>query len=221
MQLNEHFFSCLMIQALSEPSERVSLGFQIVFGLASASAFLALMPVLTILNPGPGRAGRCRADCRKPGDRSAGWGGGGINRQSVGWRAQRPHNLPIWPPAALDFGGSLATAAGLALLANSYSVLWLAIGWFLVQFFGNMLISAYSAIMPDRVPVQQRGTTQAILGLISPILAMAGAYYLGQVQDFRAGYYPIIVVLILLNALYSWASTVNQLCREGRCPAWI
>ncbi len=191
-----------MIQAFAEPTERVSLGFQIVYGLASASAYLALMPVLTILVP----AQVARVDVAQTAANLAvvlpagavgalignPLGGALSDRTTSRFGRRRP-----W-----IFWGGLATTAGLALLANSYSVVWLAIGWFLVQFFGNILLSAYSAIIPDRVPANQRGTTQAILGLASPVLTIIAAYYLGQVQDFRAGYFAIIVTLVLLCAVF-------------------
>jgi MFS family permease len=108
--------------------------------------------------------------------------------------------------------GALATAVGLLILAHVPTLGGLAFGWFLVQFFGNMLLAAYTAIIPDRVPVYQRGATQAILGLISPLVMIVGAYYLGQVADFRAGYYPVIAILIACNALFVWRY------REPRLP---
>ncbi len=141
-----------MIQALSEPSERVSVGFQVVFSLANASALLALMPVLTILVPAQVSridtaqtaanlaivlpAGAVGAFIGNP------LGGAMSDRTTSRFGRRRPWILM----------GSLATAGGLGLLANSYSIIWLAIGWFFVQFFGNILLSSYTAIMPDRVP---------------------------------------------------------------------
>ena len=41
---------------------------------------------------------------------------------------------------------------------------------------------------------------------------IAGAYYLGRVVDFRAGYYPVIAILIACNALFVWRY------REPRLP---
>ena len=191
-----------MIEALSEPTERVTLGFQVVFALAYSSAFLAILPVMTILVPAQVSqvdasqtaanlavvlpAGAVGALIGNP------LGGALSDRTTSRFGRRRP-----W-----IFLGSLATTCGLALLANSSSILWLAVGWFLVQFFGNILISAYAAIMPDRVPINQRGTTQAILGLSSPIFMIGGAYYLGQVQDFRSGYYPIILVLLVVTVIF-------------------
>jgi MFS family permease len=193
-----------MTQALLEPSEPVSLRFQILFGLANASLTLAVIPILTILIPAqvslidPANTAVNLAVVLPLGAIGAMIGnplaGALSDRTTSRFGRRRPWIL----------AGTLVTSAGLALLANSQSIFWLAAGWFIVQFFGNMLFSAYTAILPDRVPVEQRGTTQAILGLISPVVMLAGAYYLGRVQDFRAGYYPVILVLVVVNALFIW-----------------
>ena len=191
-----------MVQALLEPTERVSIGFQIVFALANASAFLAVLPVLTILIP----AQVSRIDVGQTAANLAivlpAGAVGAFIGNPLGWALSDRTTSRFGRRRPWILLGSLATAAGLALLANSYSIIWLAVGWFLVQFFGNILFSAYTAILPDYVPVQQRGTTQAILGLASPVFMILGAYYLGQVQDFRSGYYPIILALIVLNMVF-------------------
>ncbi len=201
-----------MTQALQEPTERVSLAFQVLLGLANASAILAVMPVLNILIP----AQVAQIDLERSATNLAlvlpmgalgamvgnPLGGAVSDRTTSRWGRRRP-----WIVV-----GALATSIGLAVLANSRTLVWLAIGWFMVQFFGNMLFAAYSAILPDRVPVNQRGATQAILGVAAPIATIAGAFYLGRIQDFRAGYYVLIAVALALNALFV------ALYREPRLP---
>ena len=93
-----------MTQALQEPTQRVTLAFQLQLGLASASALLAIMVVLSVLLPvqvsqvAPGARG----------DQSGGGAAAGCGwraaRQPARRRAERPHNLALWPPAALDRG---------------------------------------------------------------------------------------------------------------------
>jgi len=190
--------------ALKEPSEPVSLGFQMLLGIANASTLLAVIPILTILIPAQvsqidlAHAAANLALVLPLGAIGALVGnplaGALSDRTTSRFGRRRPWIL----------AGTLATSAGLALLANSSSVFWLAVGWFIVQFFGNMLFAAYGAILPDRVPVGQRGTTQAILGLVSPVVMIVGAYYLGRVEDVRAGYYPVILVFGAVNAVFLW-----------------
>ncbi len=191
-----------MNQALQEPTERVGLGFQVLFGLANAALTLAVIPILTILIP----AQVALIDSANAADNLALV----LPLGAIGALIGNPLSGALSDRTTSRFGrrrpwillGTLATAAGLALLANSHSVVWLALGWFFVQFFGNMLFATYGAIVPDRVPVAQRGTTQAILGLISPLVMIGGAFYLGRVEDFRAGYYPVLLLLLLISGLF-------------------
>jgi MFS family permease len=202
--LSVWLYNTPMTQALQEPTERVTFGFQILLGLANASTFLAVMPILTILIP----AQVTQVDLANSASNLALV----LSLGAIGALIGNPLGGALSDRTTASLGrrrpwiivGTLATSAGLTILANSQSVLWLALGWFSVQFFGNVLFSAYGAILPDRVPANQRGTVQAIFGLISTIFMILGAYYLGRVEDFRVGYYPVILVLVICNALFVW-----------------
>ncbi|MBM4458618.1 MAG: SLC45 family MFS transporter [Chloroflexi bacterium] len=202
-----------MTTALQEPTQPVTLTFQVLLGLASASALLAIMVVLSVLLPvqvarvDPAAAATNLAVVLPLGAFGALVGnplGGALSDRTTSRFGRRRPWIVI---------GALATAAGLLILAGSQMIAGLALGWFMVQFFGNMLMAAHSAILPDRVPAFQRGATQAILGLISPVMMIGGAFYLGRVTDFRAGYGVVIAVLLACNALFAaWY-------REPRLPA--
>ena len=112
----------------------------------------------------------------------------------------------------------LTTALALILLANSRGIEMIALGWFGVQFFGNFLMSSYSAILPDRVPVRQRGTTQAIIGFASPIAMLATAYYLGKLSDLKTGYYTIATAVIVLSVIFLAFYREPQLPRGALPP---
>jgi MFS family permease len=201
-----------MTQALHEPTERVPLTFQVLLGLASASALLAIMVVLSVLIPvqvsrvDPAAAATNLAVVLPLGAFGALVGnplGGALSDRTTSRFGRRRPWIVI---------GTLATAVGLFILAGSQRIAGLALGWFMVQFFGNMLMAAHSAILPDRVPIYQRGATQAILGLISPVMMIGGAFYLGRVTDFRVGYGVVIAVLLACNVLFvAWY-------REPRLP---
>lgn len=202
-----------MSHAFHEPTERVTLTFQVLLGLASASGVLAIMVVLSVLLPvqvsalDPAAAATNLALVLPLGAFGALIGnplGGALSDRTTSRFGRRRPWIVI---------GALATATGLGILAVSRMIAGLALGWFTVQFFGNMLMAAYAAILPDRVPVFQRGATQAILGLISPVMMIGGAYYLGRVTDFRVGYGVVIAVLLACNGLFvAWY-------REPRLPA--
>jgi MFS family permease len=201
-----------MTQALREPTERVSLAFQVLLGLANASVLLAIMVVLSVLIPvqvaqvDPERSATNLALVLPLGALGALIGNplaGALSDRTASRFGRRRPWIVI---------GSLATALGLFILASGQALAGLVLGWFTVQFFGNMLLAAYTAILPDRVPTYQRGATQAILGLISPLVMIVGAFYLGRVQDFRVAYTPVIAVLIACNAIFVLAY------REWRLP---
>lgn len=193
-----------MTHTLQNPTRPVSLAFQLQLGLANASAILTIMVVLTVLIPvqaarvDPAAAATNLALVLPLGAFGALIGnplGGALSDRTTSRFGRRRPWIVI---------GSLAAAVGLLILAHIPTLAGLALGWFLVQFFGNVLLAAYAAIIPDRVPVYQRGATQAILGLLSSLAMIAGAYYLGRATDIRAGYYPVIAVLIACNALLVW-----------------
>ncbi len=187
-----------------EPTQPVTLAFQLQLAVANASALLAIIVVLSVLLPvqvaqvNPAAAATNLALVLPLGAFGALLGnplGGALSDRTTSRFGRRRPWIVI---------GTLATAVGLLILAHLPTLAGLAFGWFLVQFFGNVLLAAYAAILPDRVPVSQRGTTQAILGLLSPPLLIAGAYYLGRVAELRTGYYPIIATLIAGNVLLVW-----------------
>jgi len=115
--------------------------------------------------------------------------------------------------------GMLGTAIGLVLLANSQSIMLLAVAWCVVQFGGNILLSSYGAILPDRVPVAQRGATQAIIGMISPIAIILSDILFTQTQEYRSAYYPVIAVLVILTLFFLFLYRETVLPKENR-PAF-
>ncbi len=191
-----------MIKALEEPTEPVRLEFQLLFGLANAGATLALLPVLNILIPAqvtpvePAHSATNLAIVLTSGATGALIGNpltGAFSDRTTSRFGRRSPWILI---------GAITTALGLITLANSNSVLMIAIGWFMVQFFGNMLLCAYSAILPDRVPIFQRGMTQSIVGFMSPVTMIIGVYFLGKLVDLRIGYYALAGTLIVLTGIF-------------------
>lgn len=199
-------------EALAEPVRPVTLSFQILYGVAYAGAGIALFPVAGVLIPGQ----VTRIDSHSTASSLAlvlaiGASGALIGNPLAGALSDRTTSrFGRRRPWLLV--GMLGSAGGLALLANSQQIWQLTLGWFLVQFFGNMLLSAYTSILPDRVPVKQRGTTQAIVGLSSPVAIILSDLLFTRVRDFHAAYYPIIAVMITLTILFL------LLYREARLP---
>jgi len=186
-------------EALSEPVLPVSLGFQIRLGLANAGTNITLLPVLVVLIPAqvtqldPLHSANSLALVLALGAVGALVGNplaGALSDRTTSRFGRRRPWLLI---------GSVGACLGLALLAASRSIALMAAAWFIVQFFGNVLLSSYGAILPDRVPAQQRGTTQAIIGLSSPIAIIISDLFFTQVRELRFAYYPIIAAQLILT----------------------
>lgn len=190
------------ISQADEPTRPVSLGFQVLLGLANAGAIITLIPVLTVLIPAqatqidPVHSPSSLAVVLTLGAAGAMIGnvlaGALSDRTTSRFGRRRPWLLL----------GMIGSAFGLLLLANSRSIPTLAAAWTITQIFGNVLLSAYGAVMPDRVPVSQRGTTQAIIGVSSPIAIIFSDILFTRIADIHMAYYPIIAVLVILTSLF-------------------
>jgi MFS family permease len=69
-------------------------------------------------------------------------------------------------------GGSL----GILVVAVAPSIAVLLIGWCIAQLFFNALLAALVAVLPDQVPVAQRGTVSGVLGICLPIASVTGTF---------------------------------------------
>ena len=185
-----------------EPIAPVSLGFQILLGLANAGAIITLIPVLAVLIPAqaaqidPINSARSIALVLALGAAGALIGNplaGALSDRTTARMGRRRPWLLV---------GMAGAVVGLVMLANSRSIAVLATGWVITQFFGNVLLSGFGAVLPDRVPVVQRGATQAIIGLSSPVAVILSDILFSKVRDMRAAYYPIIAVMVFTTILF-------------------
>jgi MFS family permease len=69
-------------------------------------------------------------------------------------------------------GGSL----GILVVALAPSIPVVLLGWSIAQLFFNALLAAMIAVLPDQVPVAQRGLVSGILGVCLPIASVSGTF---------------------------------------------
>ena len=69
-------------------------------------------------------------------------------------------------------GGSL----GILIVALAPSIAVVLVGWCLAQLFFNALLAAMVAVLPDQVPVAQRGLVAGVLGVCTPIASVTGTF---------------------------------------------
>jgi MFS family permease len=70
------------------------------------------------------------------------------------------------------FGGSL----GVLLVAVAPTVGVVLVGWCTAQVFFNALLAALVAVLPDKVPVAQRGLVAGVLGVCVPVASVSGTF---------------------------------------------
>lgn len=74
------------------------------------------------------------------------------------------------------FGGVIVGTIGLLMIAVAPSVPLILIGWCVAQLSFNALLAAIVALLPDQVPVGQRGRVAGLLGSGFPVGLVGGAF---------------------------------------------
>nr|WP_279507803.1 MFS transporter [Actinomadura sp. KC06] len=95
--------------------------------------------------------------------------------------------------------GTVFCALALLALPWQSSVIAVGICWTIVHGGVGGISAALCAVVPDRVPVDRRGTVFAIVGFAQPLGLVFGTLLVSGVS-FRAGY-PLVAVLVVLLAL--------------------
>lgn len=125
---------------------------------------------------------------------------------------------------------SVAAFAVLLLLPLAPVVGALALGWSLAQLTLNASYAAVTAILPDQVPVGQRGTVSAVVGAAQPLGVMVGAGIVALIpqtgveigSDEVGGqgprYVAVAIVLAVTAAIFVWRMPDARLDRR-RVPA--
>ena len=88
------------------------------------------------------------------------------DRTSSGLGMRRP-----WMVTGL-VGGSL----GVLVVALAPSIPVVLVGWCVAQVFFNALLAALVAVLPDQVPVAQRGLVAGVLGVCLPVASVSGTF---------------------------------------------
>ena len=71
-------------------------------------------------------------------------------------------------------GGALGGVVALAIVGFAPNLLVVAVGWILAQLTLNMVLAALQALLPDQVPLAQRGRVSAVLGIAQQVSPLVG-----------------------------------------------
>jgi MFS family permease len=73
-------------------------------------------------------------------------------------------------------GGLVVGSVGILVVAVAPSVPVVLLGWCIAQLAFNAVLAALVAVMPDQVPVAQRGQVAGILGVCMPVASVVGTF---------------------------------------------
>ena len=113
-------------------------------------------------------------------------------------------------------GGSL----GILVVALAPNIPVVLVGWCIAQLFFNALLAAMVAVLPDQVPVGQRGLVSGVLGVCMPIASVSGTFL---VKLFTGNQLAMFLVPCAIGGFFIllFAVTLNdrRLAKADK-PAW-
>jgi MFS family permease len=96
--------------------------------------------------------------------------------------------------------GALLGAATLLLTGAAPTVALILIGWCLVQVALNAMLASLTAMVPDQVPVEQRGVVSALLGMTQPVGLVVGTALVASIATGMIAGYGAIAALLAIAA---------------------
>src|SRR6201996_4442072 len=94
-------------------------------------------------------------------------------------------------------GCALVAAAGIGIVAASPAVAVMAVGWFIAELGLGGMLATLTAALPDRVPVSQRGTLGALIGISQMLGTVLGALLVTVIiTRMSAGYAACAVIVV-------------------------
>jgi MFS family permease len=116
--------------------------------------------------------------------------------------------------------GLLGGSLGMLVVAVAPSVWVVLVGWCLAQLFFNGLLAALNAVLPDQVPVSQRGVVSGVLGVCLPIASVSGTYVVNVFSASQlAMFLAPCAIAGLLIAPFAARLNDRRLASSDR-PAW-
>ena len=97
-------------------------------------------------------------------------------------------------------GGALLGCAGLALLSGQHTLIGVTLGWCVAQAGLNALQAGITALVPDRVPVRQRGVVSGWVGFTQSLGVVVGVLAVTAVVTGTVSGYVLIGALVVLAA---------------------
>jgi MFS family permease len=116
--------------------------------------------------------------------------------------------------------GLLGGSFGLLVVAVAPTIPVVLVGWCIAQLFFSALQAALVAVLPDQVPVDQRGTVSGVLGICLPIAAVSGTFL---VQLFTGNQLAMFLAPCAIGGFFILLFATKLKDRQlssGAKPAW-
>ncbi len=184
------------------PTQHVSIGFMLLLGLSTLVCWMCIFPVAQILLPAqlavldPINRYRDLSLFQILGAVTSllvyPLAGAFSDRTTLRIGRRRPYII----------GGVLVGAVMLLLLANTHSLLPLALEWILTGASINVALAGLITIIADRVPYRQRALISAFIGISIPLSNTLGAILVSRVASIPVSYYTIVVLLVVIIGVF-------------------
>ena len=112
-------------------------------------------------------------------------------------------------------GGTVGGALSLVLLSQAHSVWLMALAWALVQTTLNAVLAAITAIVPDQVPIGQRGIVGGWVAIAQVIGVVVGTGVASATGSIASGYLAVVVVLLVTAVPFTLRSHDAPLDEES------
>lgn len=190
-------------EALQIPTRPVALSMQVLIGAANIVVQLSILPISLLLLP-------TQIAAFDPVHKISNYGlvvalgafaallanllaGAFSDRTTSRFGRRRPWLL----------GGTLTGGVMLAVLASAANMLVLTLAWTLLQVCLNLVLAALAAVVPDQVPVRQRATVSAFVGLSAPVGIVIGDILIAVlIRSTSLSYYTIMDMLLAIMLLF-------------------
>ncbi len=117
-------------------------------------------------------------------------------------------------------GGALLGFAGLALLSGQHTLIGVTLGWCVAQAGLNAMQAGITALVPDRVPVRQRGTVSGWIGFTQSIGVVLGVLAVTALVTGTISGYVLIGALVVLTTIPLLLNGTDPATPRAELPAF-
>nr|WP_314433201.1 MFS transporter [uncultured Brevundimonas sp.] len=189
------------------PATRVAPGFIAVLTLAYIGAFIAFVPLLSLLTP-------MQAEAIAPADKIgllslvSLWGAvtASVANLAIGWASDRTGSR-FGKRRPWILCGLIGVVCAYYLIARASTPVGLLLGVMAFQLAFNLLFAPLHAIFADMVPDDQKGQVAAFIGIAAPIGAASGVLIAAPVlsdMPARLSVLGVLVAACILPLLFIW-----------------